>query len=158
MKKQIIAACSMLLITASLLAQKPAVVASDKKGWHKIGESTADFSKDHDEISVMVADRFASLKFKVTDAAIEIVDIDVIFEEGDSQNIKVGYAVKTPGSESNEIDLKGGSERNLHKIIYRYRSLPNRKDKKAHIEVWGKKTNTDKPAKKSEPGHEGHHH
>src|SRR3954469_14164443 len=79
------------------LAQKPAVVASDKTGWHKIGETTASFDKESDEVDVLLADRFASLKFTVTDATIELLDIDVIFEDGVKQNITIGHKIKKAG-------------------------------------------------------------
>jgi hypothetical protein len=172
MKKQLITLSFLLLYCACLFSQKPAVVANDKTGWHKIGETTVDFGKDHDEVNVLVADRFAALKFKVTDAPIELLDIDVYFEEGDMQNVRVGFAMKTPGTESRVIDLKGGKERNLKKIVFRYKTLPNRQDKKANVEIWGKKTNpgkgvgnerkdgvkNNKDAGKDNKGHEGHDH
>lgn len=146
-------------------AQKPAVVVSDKSGWHKIGETKVDFEKDNDEVIVMVADRFAALKFKVTDAPIELIDLDVYFEDGTSKNVKVGYAVKAAGESSKVIDLPG-SEQNLKKITFRYKTLPNRKDKKASVEIWGKKTNPDKEmkddskkdSKKDDNEHNGHDH
>jgi hypothetical protein len=140
----------MTLLAVVMIAQKPAVVANDKSGWHKIAETKIDFNKDHDEVLVMVADRFASLKFKITDAPIELLDIDVYFEEGDSQNIKVGFAAKSAGTESREIDLKGGAERNLKKIVFHYRTLENRQDKKGQMEIWGKKTNPGKAKGKSD--------
>jgi hypothetical protein len=126
----------------TLAAQKPAVVVSDKTGWHKIGETTVDFTKDRDEVSVMMADRFATLKFKVTDAPIDLIDAEVFYESGDSQKIRIGYPIKSPG-ESKTIDLNGG-ERNLKKIVFTYKTLPNSKDKKAHVEIWGMKTNANK--------------
>jgi hypothetical protein len=126
----------------TLSAQKPAVVVSDKTGWHKIGETTVDFTKDRDEVSVLMADRFASLKFKVTDAPIDLIDAEVFYESGDSQKIRVGYPIKSPG-ESKTIDLNGG-ERSLKKIAFTYKTLPNSKDVKAHVEIWGMKTNPNK--------------
>lgn len=143
MKKALII---MLLAVAgssgTLLAQKPAMVMSDKTGWHKIGETTVDFTKDRDEVSVMMADRFASLRFKVTDAPIDLVDVEIFYESGDSQKVKIGYPIKSPG-ESKNIDLNGG-ERSLKKIVFTYKTLPNSKDVKAHVEIWGMKTNPDK--------------
>jgi hypothetical protein len=155
MRMRITALFGALALNAVMLAQKPAVVASDKSGWHKIGETTVDFNKDHDEIIVMMADKFSALKFKVTDAPVEITDIDVAFEEGDAQNIKVGFAYKPAGAESRVIDLKGGSERNLKKVTYRYKTMANAKDKKAHMELWGLKTNADKGDHKD---HKDHNH
>ncbi len=118
------------------------VVISDKTGWHKIGESTVNFQTERNEISVLGSDRFASIKFKVTEAPIELLDLEVYFETGDIQNIKVNTNVKAPG-ESKEIMLNGG-ERNLKKVVFIYKTLPNRKDVKALVELWGLKTNTDK--------------
>lgn len=142
--KKIILMALVCAFTAAGLAQKPAVVANDKTGWHKIGETTVDFTRDQDEVAVLAADRFASVKFKVKDAAIEILDIDVIFEEGDAQNIRIGLALKAEGTESRVIDLKGGAERNLKKIVFRYKTVDNKEGQKAKVEIWGKKTNAEK--------------
>ncbi len=126
----------------SAYAQKPAVILSDKSGWHKIGKVTVDFTKEKDEISVLVADRFAKIKFKVEDAPINLISLEIYFESGDQQNVVVNSKIKASG-ESELIDLYGG-ERNLKKIVFVYKTLPNRKDKKAKVEVWGLKTNTNK--------------
>lgn len=127
----------------ALFAQKPAVVASDKTGWHKIGETTVDFARDHDEVAVLMADRFAALKFKVTDAPIDLHDLDVYFEDGSMKTVGVGFTLKAAGESSRVIDLPG-SEKNLKKIVFRYKTVPNSKNQKAHVEIWGMKTNTDK--------------
>ncbi|MGZ4034547.1 MAG: hypothetical protein ACXVPU_04375 [Bacteroidia bacterium] len=122
--------------------EQTAVIVSDTKGWHKIGETTVDFKKEKEEIVVVGADRFASIKFKVTEAPIDLMELEIFYESGDNQTIKVNQPVKSPG-ESRIIDLNGG-ERSLKKIVFVYKTLPNRKDLKAHVEIWGLKTNTDK--------------
>jgi hypothetical protein len=122
-----------------LIAQTPAVMLSDKTGWHKIGESQVAFAKDRDEISVIGADRFSAIKFVVTEAPIDLQELEVYYERGDKQVIKVHTPIKA-GSESRVIDLKG-NERELKKIVFVYKTLPNRKDEKAHVEIWGLKTN-----------------
>jgi len=124
-------------------AQKPAVMISDAAGWHKIGERTVDFTKDRDEIPVVLSDRFSTIKFKVTAAAIYLTSLEIFYESGDKQDVMINQSVKSPG-ESRVIDLKGGSERSIKKIVFVYRTLPNSKDEKASVEVWGFKTNTDK--------------
>lgn len=123
-------------------AQQTEVIMSDKKGWHKIGETIVNFQKDRDEVLVMGADRFAAIKFKVTDAPINLMYLEVYYESGDMQNIQVKMSIKSPG-ESKVLDLNGG-ERNLKKIVFVYKTLSNNKDVKAHVEIWGLKTNTDK--------------
>jgi hypothetical protein len=115
------------------------VVLSDKTGWHKIGETKADFTKERDEISVMGADRFASIKFKVTEASIQLNSLEVYYEEGDMQKVMIGSSIKAPG-ESRVIDLTG-KERNLKKVVFVYKTVDNVKDQKAHVELWGLKTN-----------------
>ena len=123
-------------------AQKPAVMLNDKSGWHKIGKVTVDFKKERDEIDVMGANRFAKIKFKVEKAPIDLISLEAYFESGDKQDIVVNAKIKSMG-ESQVIDLKGG-ERNLKKIVFVYKTLPNQKDKKAQVEIWGLKTNTDR--------------
>lgn len=123
-------------------AQQTEVITSDKKGWHKIGETTVNFQKDRDEVMVVGADRFAALKFKVTDAPINLMYLEVYYESGDMENVQIKMSIKSPG-ESKALDLNGG-ERNLKKIVFVYKTLSNTKDVKAHVEIWGLKTNTDK--------------
>jgi serine/threonine-protein kinase RIO1 len=123
-------------------AQQPAVVASDKTGWHKIGETTVNFEKDRDEVAVLLADKFAKIKFKVTDAAIDLTSCEVVYESGENQTISLNAPLKSMG-ESKVFDLNGG-ERSIKKIIFVYKTAPNSNDKKAHVEIWGLKTNADK--------------
>jgi len=126
----------------SAMAQKPAIVVDDRDGWHKIGETTVNFEKDRDQILVIGADRFASIKFKVKGAPIQLMDLEVYYESGDKQDINVNMPIKELG-ESRVIDLNGG-ERDLKKIVFVYKTISNRKDVKAEVEVWGYKTNIDK--------------
>jgi len=144
MKKIVIVmALAILGCSNAIVAQKKTdVVISDKKGWHKIGETTVDFKKEREEVMVMGANRFASIKFKVADAPIDITSAEIYYESGDNQIVNLNCSVKAPG-ESSEVNLNGG-ERTLKKIVFVYKTPPNYKDKKSHVEIWGLKTNTDK--------------
>ena len=148
MKKLALLTCACLLAGASLKAQKPAVVANDKSGWHKITETVVNFEKETDEVSVMLADKFASLKFKVTDAPIDLQDVDVFFEDGTKQTIVIGNNLKAAGESSREIDIKNAEEKRIERIVLRYKTVSSEKGKKGHVEIWGKKTNMDKAADK----------
>jgi hypothetical protein len=130
---------AMAIVYGSANAQ--AVVVSDKTGWHKIGSRTIDFKNDKDEITVMGADKFSSIKFRVNDAPLNLQSVEVYYETGDKQDIAVNSPIG-PTMESKSYDLNGG-ERNLKKIVFDYNTLPNIKDEKAEIEVWGLKTNKD---------------
>ncbi|MEO8150968.1 MAG: hypothetical protein ABI723_25265 [Bacteroidia bacterium] len=122
-------------------AQTPKVIMNDKTGWHKIGETTVNFKTEKDVITVLGADRFASIKFKVTDAAIHLVSLEIFFENGDTQPVTINSAINANG-ESRVIDLINGSERSIKKIEFMYKTVPNSRDEKAHVEIWGLKTNT----------------
>jgi hypothetical protein len=121
-------------------AQQPAVVTSDKTGWHKIAETTVAFVKDRDEVVVLGADRFAAIKFKVTDAPIHLMDLTLYYEDDTKQDINVNFPIK-PKGESREIDLDG-KERSIKKIVFVYKTVSEYKEEKAHVEIWGLKTNT----------------
>ena len=61
---------AMAIVYGSVNAQS--IVVSDKTGWHKIASRTIDFKNDKDEITVLGADRFSSIKFKVNDAPVNL--------------------------------------------------------------------------------------
>ncbi len=145
MNKLLIITIAITTFWCTSKAQNPAVITSDKTGWHKIGETTVDFSKDRDEIAVVGADRFASIKFKVTDAPIDLQDLEVYYESGDKQDVQVRTPINS-GGESRVIDLNGG-ERALKKIVFIYKTLPNHAGEKAHVEIYGLKTNQDNDKK-----------
>jgi hypothetical protein len=122
--------------------EMPGVVISDKTGWHKIGERTINWKLDHDEIMVVGADRFASLKFYAAFASIDLKSIEVFYSSGDSQSISINNPIMM-GTESRIVDLNGG-ERSIKKIVFVYKTLSDQHNEKALVEVWGYKTNADK--------------
>lgn len=129
----------MVLVMALLntaFAQTPSVMLSDKPGWHKIGEVKADFKTENQSISVMGKDKFQSILLKVTDAPINIMDVQVIYESGKKEDITVKSELKA-GAETRKIDLK--SSEGIDKVVFTYRTLPNQKDEKAHVELYGLK-------------------
>jgi len=142
MKKMILALLSVLGSYAFLSAQTAQVITSNKKGWHKIGETTVNFNVDHDQVLVMGADRFSAILFKVTDAPIDLINAQIYYEVGDMESIVLNSQVKAAG-ESSIFNIKGG-DRSLKKITFTYKTLANYKDKKAHLEIWGFKADPDK--------------
>lgn len=120
-------------------AQQTRVVANNNSGWIKIGETTVSFQDERNEILVKESDRFTSVKLKVLEAPLELTKLEVYFESGDKQDIKVNTQINAPG-ESGEIEINGGG-RNLRKVAVVYKGLSNRKDTKTQVELWGLKTN-----------------
>ena len=148
MKNLIIILIAVTASYGSICAQKKGkgekevnVITSDKKGWHKIGEMVASFAKERDVMFVTGADKFAALKIKVTDADIKISDIEVYYENGTQEDINVRTDIKN-GGKSRVINLKGG-ERQIKKIAFVYKTAGGSSEK-AHLEVWGLKTNSKK--------------
>ncbi|HEY5825314.1 MAG TPA: hypothetical protein VIT44_13160 [Cyclobacteriaceae bacterium] len=140
MKKVMIIAIALLAtigVVNSSYAQAPGVVTSNSAGWHKIGEVKASFKMENESISVLGADRFKSIKLKVTDAPINIENIRVFYESGESEEINVRSELKA-GAETRVIDLKGNTQE-LKKIVFTYKTLPNVKEDKAHVELYGLK-------------------
>jgi len=152
-----------VLYINSAYAQTPAVVASEKPGWHKISETTADFKKDKDEIMVLGNDMFKALKLKVTEAPIHIYKMTVMYETGADEEVSNEEipGEMMAGNESKVIHLKG-ADRDIKKVVFMYRTPGHNKaidadvdlkkdnpaDKtgmsvkkydKAHVELWGLK-------------------
>lgn len=137
MKRALFFTVFALFMGSILHAQKVGVVASNKPGWHKIGETTVDFRSDKDVIYVVGADKFKSLFIKVTDAPLHMEDAEIYFDNGNKQDIQVRTNFKA-GTKSQIVDLDGG-ERNLKKVVFKYQTIPNFKVDKAHVELWGLK-------------------
>jgi hypothetical protein len=120
----------------------PKLEVNDKTGWHKIGEMVVSFAKERDEIAVLGADRFAKLKFKVTDAGIMISAMTISYEDGTKQDVPVALTFNA-GQESRVIDIPG-AEKDIARISFVYKTIGNQAKDKAHLEIWGLKTNADK--------------
>lgn len=132
----------MLLLAASAVqAQTPKVVVSDTDGWHKIGETTVSFDKESDKINIVGANRFAAIKIKVTEAPIRLESFDIYFDNDQKKSVKIGKEIKNEG-ETSVVDL--GGERVIKSVDFFYHTIGQGKDKKAHVEIWGLKTNPDK--------------
>lgn len=145
MKKIVIVLLSIIGMSAKMNAQQPAVVLSDKSGWHKITETKVDHKTEKDEVIVIGADKFATLIVKVTEAPVDLLSIDIYFEDGTIQKAMINKSFMSPG-QSDYIELKGG-ERELKKVVFYYKTMANPQDKKGHVEVWGMKKNVDKKNK-----------
>lgn len=133
-KTMLISMFLMGLSTQIVSAQKLEVITSNKSGWHQIGKTTVDFKSDRDAIMVMGYNRFTSIKFKISEAPIELLDLEIYYEIGEKDDIKIQTSIKENG-ESRVIDLNGS--RKVVKIVFMYKTLQNRNDKKAKVELWG---------------------
>jgi hypothetical protein len=88
--------------------------------WRVLGTTQAKFTADHDVIIVAGPyDFFRKLKFKVTDAPLNLQRIVVRYDDGGlPEKIDVRYNIPQ-GGESRVIDLKGG-KRKLKSVEFWY--------------------------------------
>ncbi len=94
--------------------------AGNPGSWRMLGTTQAKFTADHDAIFIMGPyDYFRRIKFKVTDAPLNMVRMIVRYDDGGlPENIDIRFNIPQ-GGESRVIDLKGG-KRKLKSIEFWY--------------------------------------
>ena len=95
---------------------KPGAVGT----WRLIGQTQADHAQDHDTIIVKGPyDNFRKIKFRVTDAPLNMQRMVVTYDNGTPDNIEIRQNI-AQGSESRVIDLRGVGQRRLRRIDFWY--------------------------------------
>ncbi|CAN5508801.1 hypothetical protein BH11BAC2_BH11BAC2_18890 [soil metagenome] len=117
-------------------AQKSAVIKTDKSGWHKIGGLTASHQVDKDVIAVLGTDRYKAIKLKVTDAPLNVYDLEVYFENGEKEMLKVRQDLKS-GEETRQINLSESHE--IKRILFIYKAGDNLEYGNSRVEIYGLK-------------------
>lgn len=106
--------------------------------WRLIGTTHADHSVDHDVIVVQGPfDNFRRIKFKVTDAPLNMLRMVVTYDNGAPDRIDVRQNIPQ-GGESRAIDLRGVGKRSIRKIEFWYDTKGFLKGK-ADVTVFGMK-------------------
>jgi accessory colonization factor AcfC len=140
MRKRItILLVSVLLLSTAVFAQKVTKPRAGAAGtWRVIGTTQADFKADHDAIVVAGPfDDFRKVKFKVTDAPLNLMHMVITYDNGVPDKIEVRENI-AQGGESRVIDLKGAGKRSIRKIEFWYDTKGILKGK-ANITVFGMK-------------------
>ena len=130
------------LLTSVGYSQKPTVVIENDPGWHKIGQITASFKMDNESIIVYGRDEFVKIRLKVLDAPILIDQIHLFYEEGSTQEIEIGMELQAGGT-TPALDLEG-TNKELDKVVFTYKTLPNYQGDRATVELYGLKTREDR--------------
>ncbi len=106
--------------------------------WRLIGQTHADHAADHDVIIVKGPyDNFRRIKFKVTDAPLNMQHMVVTYDNGAPDKIDIRQNIPQ-GGESRVIDLRGVGKRSLRKIEFWYDTKGFLKGK-ADVTVFGMK-------------------
>jgi hypothetical protein len=88
--------------------------------WRLLGQVTANLTADHDVIVVKGPfDNFRRIKFKVTDAPLNITRLVVTYDNGEPDRLDVRQRIEK-GGESRVIDLRGAGQRSLRRIDFWY--------------------------------------
>jgi hypothetical protein len=140
MKKKIsILLVSVLILSITGFSQKVTKPRAGAAGsWRLIGTTQADLKADHDAIVVAGPfDDFRKVKFKVTDAPLNLMHLVITYDNGVPDKIEVRENIPQ-GGESRVIDLKGTGKRSIRKIEFWYDTKGILKGK-ANITVFGMK-------------------
>jgi hypothetical protein len=106
--------------------------------WKLIGQTHADHGADHDTIVVQGPfDNFRKIKFKVTDAPLNMQHMVVTYDNGAPDKIEIRQNI-AQGGESRVIDLKGVGKRSIRRIDFWYDTQGFLKGK-ADVTVFGMK-------------------
>lgn len=119
--KIIITIIALMMLTTTVYAQAVSKPRAGGAGaWRIIGTVHADFGADHDVIIVKGPfDDFRKVKFKVTDAPLNLLKLVVTYDNGVPDNIDVRQNIQQ-GGESRVIDLRGAGKRSIRKIEFWY--------------------------------------
>jgi len=116
----LIGAAVALSWTAPGYAQKVVTPRAGSPGsWRVIGTVEANFSADHDTLVVRGFDDFRRIKFKVTNAGLNLQRLVVVYENGEPERIDVRANIPR-GGESRQIDLRGAGKRRIRSIDFWY--------------------------------------
>lgn len=115
--------------------QQVACNGGDKHVWQKIGVVNVDFGEDSDAIVVQSENRFSDIKFMVTEAPVELIEMEILYERDDYVIVSEKMIVSVPG-ESRIISLNDGKWQ-LKKIVFNSKTEPGNRDKKGCVEIWG---------------------
>jgi len=138
MKKLIVLAGVFALVAFASIAyaqkadKNTALASTDN--WVLLGSHVVDYTLDRDVISLKEStDTFTGLKFKVNAGPINLHKCTVHFANGETQDV----AFATGVNDARTVDLIGNT-RKIEKVTFWY-DTKNSSDKKAVVEVWGKK-------------------
>jgi hypothetical protein len=126
-------------LSAPAQAQKTVQPKAGSPGeWRLIGQTHADHGADHDSIIVKGPfDNFRRIKFKVTDAPLNMQHMVITYDNGQPDKIDIRQNIPQ-GGESRAIDLRGIGKRSVRRIDFWYDTKGFLKGK-ADVTVFGMK-------------------
>lgn len=106
------------IFISTLLLSAVTFSSFDAARWTIIGQKEASYGLDRDVLFVKGRDVFSAVKIKVVDAGLNMIDMDIHFENGQTQHVALQKNFHQ-GEESRVIDLPG-NKRRIEKITFLY--------------------------------------
>lgn len=120
-RRRLMLAAGALALASTVSAQQVVRPRPGAPGeWRLIGRTQAAHTLDHDTIVVQGPfDNFRRIKFKVTDAPLNLYHLVVTYDNGGRDRIEVRQKIRQ-GGESRVIDLRGIGKRSIRTIEFWY--------------------------------------
>jgi hypothetical protein len=108
----------------------------DRGEWVELGCKEVSFRVDRDVLPVGRQEgRFYAIRLYARGGAVEMLNLRVIYANGDPDNIAVRHVLDR-GERTRPLDLRGRA-RSIQRIDMVYRALPNRRDREPTVCVEG---------------------
>lgn len=110
--------------------------------WQELGAVNVNLTVNHDDIVLVGQAEYRSLKFKVQDGPVNILNMNVIYQNGKVDQFNLKYQVPA-GGESRVIDLKTDNlktgVRKIRRVTIWYQTDSLANQGAAKITLWGMK-------------------
>lgn len=106
--------------------------------WVYIATTEVRLMGERDVVNVHSREMIRAIKFKVSRNALEVFDLNVVFENGQHQ-IFVVKNIFQPGTESRVLGDFTGNRRRIRSIVFTYRTRGHVFSQRAHVEIYGLK-------------------
>lgn len=135
-----------ILFTIGILSLTYGQQSSQSKDsdWVKIGQTTLNLDEDYGifdwdrdrEETINANDKYSAIKFKAKDAKVNLSSIEVKYDNGKKENLKLESAIDA-NAESKQMKLD--TREDLDEVTFNFLKDDNARADKAVIEVWGLK-------------------
>jgi len=110
--------------------------------WQELGTVTVKDTVNHDDIVLVGQAEYRSLKFKVQEAPVNILNMNVIYQNGKVDQFNLKYQIPA-GGESRVIDLKTDNlktgVRKIRRVTIWYQTDSLAHTNTAKVTLWGMK-------------------
>lgn len=110
--------------------------------WQELGAVNVNFTVNHDDIVLVGQAEYRSLKFKVQNASVNILNMTVIYQNGKVDQFNLKYQIPA-GGESRVIDLKTDNlktgVRKIRRVTIWYQTDSLVHASAAKVTLWGMK-------------------